>query len=569
MVNIRNTREYIENFLWIQPKVGDIVPFCFNPAQNSFYERIKELHEQDKPIRMIVLKARQLGFSTLIEAIFYKKSATQNNINTQIVAHREDSTAQLFRMNKLFYEMSPSQIRPMLSASNAQELVFENPDKNPEHKARNPGLKSKIRCNTAGGGGIGRSLTIQCLHASEFAFWSGDVLETWTGLIQAVPSQPGTMAIIESTANGFNEFKDIWDGAVKGENDFIPVFFAWFDNPEYSMPVPDGTVWTQAELEMRERYGLTDEQLQWRRWCIRNNCANDERKFRQEYPSNPDEAFLTSGAGIFDNEVVMLMRERAAKNSPLHIGEFEYDYDEISITNIRWEDKPDGCIRIYKDPKKNRPYVLGGDTAGEGSDCFTGLVIDNITGKHCAVLQRQYDEAAYARQIYCLGMHYKEALIGLETNFSTFPTMELQRLRYPKMYVRETPDNYTGKPKQSFGFRTDGKTRPVIIAELVEMFTNHPDHFVDFEMLGEMLTFVKSEKGKPEALEGKHDDLVMAAAITYGIRNQQSFTKTNEDTFSMADWPKDVIEDYERSNETERARIRSIYCGKKETNDDE
>ena len=109
------------------------------------------------------------------------------------------------------------------------------------------------------------------------------------------------MVIIESTANGCEDFKDRWDAAVAGENDFEPVFFAWFENPDYAMPVEPGIEWTAEERETRERYSLSWEQLRWRRWCIANNCGGSRDMFRQEYPANPDEAFLYSGSGVFDN----------------------------------------------------------------------------------------------------------------------------------------------------------------------------------------------------------------------------------------------------------------------------
>lgn len=559
-INIRNSREYIENFLKIRTKAMEVVPLRFNFAQEAFYEAVKAQYLEGKPIRVIVLKARQHGISTVTEAMIFHRTATKENVSSQIVAHREDSTANLFRMFKLFYENLPEPLRPMNTASNAQELVFDNPEKDPAKKALRPGLNSRVRCNTAGGGGIGRSDTLQNVHASEFAFWRGDIMETWTGLIQAVPALPGTMVIIESTPNGFNAFKDIWDEAVAGRNDFYPLFLPWFINPEYAMPLPEGTTFTAEELELQERYALSAEQLQWRRWCIRNNCGGDERKFREEYPGNADEAFLLSGEGFFNNEFVMRLKERAPR--PLRVGEFEYDYDGLNITNIRWAFNPAGCIRIYSEPRKRRPYVLGGDTAGEGSDWFGGLVVDNTTKMQAAVLQKQYDEAAYARQVYCLGWFYNWALVGLETNFSTFPTMELARLRYPKMFVRERKDTFTGKLTESFGFRTDSVTRPAILAGLREMLIQHPEVFVDEALLGEMLTFVKDESGRPAALTGKHDDLVMTAAITYGICGQQQSMESLEG-FSMANWTKDMIEDYERADEAERAYLRRAW-GKKE-----
>lgn len=549
-ININNTRFYIENFLWIRTKETKLKKLKLNPAQEKYYNAVAKLRRQGKPVRIIILKARQLGFSTLTEAMIFKRTATRRNVQSLVVAHREDSTANLFRMTKLFYDKLPPELRPMLAGSNAQELYFANPSKDPAKRLKNPGLNSRIRCNTAGGGGIGRSDTLENVHASEFAFWRGNKLETYIGIAQAVPALPGTMIVIESTANGFDEFKKLWDDAVAGLNDFLPLFFAWFENPEYSMPVPPGTEWTEGELELREQFGLTEEQLSWRRWCIKNNCAGDERKFRQEYPATPEEAFLTTGRGVFNNEAVM-SRLRLAPE-PLRVGEFAYDYDGLLITNIRWVDKPDGCVAIYREPKRRRHYVLGGDTAGEGSDWFTGWVIDNNDCGQAARLRKQYGEAEYARQIYCLGMYYNQALVGIETNFSTYPTMELARLGYPRLYVRERPDTYTGKVMESYGYRTTNVTRPAMIAGLVEMFDQHPELFTDRETLKEMLTFVYNEEGRPEAIEGEHDDLIFGLGIAYAIRGQQAVSDGAE-KYTMDGWIQDMLEDYQRGDEAERA----------------
>ncbi|MEG2526286.1 MAG: hypothetical protein RSA62_03610 [Oscillospiraceae bacterium] len=556
MLNIRNTRDYIENFLKIRTKEGKIVPFRFNPSQNKMYRELKAMYAQSLPLRIIILKARQLGFSTLTEGIIYKLTATNENVRALIVAHREDSTANLFQMSKLFYDKSPMEIKPMMSGSNAQELVFENPDKNPERRAENPGLNSRIRCNTAGGGGIGRSDTLMYVHASEYAFWRGKKEETLSGILQAVPNLPGTLVVIESTANGFDAFKDIWDASVAGQNDFLPLFFAWFDNPEYTMAASEDTVWTEEEIKIKERFGLNFGQLSWRRWCIRNNCHNSEDTFKQEYPSTPDEAFLMSGKPVFDNAKIMELRSTAA--TPLHVGEFEYSYDERSIKDIRWVDKADGAIKIYREPQNRLPYVLGGDTAGEGSDWFTGLVIDNISGQWCAVMHRQFGEPEYVRQMFCLGTYYNFALIGPECNFSTYPTTRLSELHYPKLYVRERSDTFSGKTKESYGFRTDGITRPVIIAKLVELFRDHPELFIDFDTLGEMLSFCKNENERPEALSGKHDDLVMGLAITYAIRGQQRFTESAV-AVDMKNWTQDMIDDYETASEAEKAFLRKRW----------
>ena len=517
--------DYIESCLKIRTKSGAVIPFRLNAAQRKLYAVARRQQEAGRPVRIIILKARQLGFSTLTEGLIFHACATRPNTNALIVTHREDATANLFRMSKLFYDELPEPVKPMLRTSNAQELVFENPTRSAKEKAQRPGLRSRLRCATAGGRGIGRSDTLQCVHLSEYAFWpegADGKAATLTGILQAVPSMPGTMVVIESTANGYEDFKERWDAAAAGENDFEAVFFAWFENPEYTMEPAPGTEWTPEERELMERYALTEGQLQWRRWCIANNCGGDLDMFRQEYPSNADEAFLHSGTGVFDNEQVILRRETAPE--PIRRGDFVWDEESGTAgapSPTRFVPDPGGAVKIWKEPIEGHPYVIGGDTAGEGSDWFTAFVIDNATGEQAAALRRQYSEPEYVRQIYALGMYYNQAMIGLETNFSTYPVMKLQELGYPNQYAREREDTYTRQVKKSYGFRTDRQTRPRAIAGLVEVFSAHPRWFMDAELLGEMLTFCYNEDHRPEALAGKHDDLVMAAAITYAIRHQQ------------------------------------------------
>ncbi len=553
-----SARRFIEKNLYIRTKDAKIIPLKLNPAQVRLYNALEAQRKAKKPMRVIILKARQLGFSTLAEALIFQRTATKPNVNSLIVAHREDSTANLFKMSKLFFEQMPDELRPMHKNSNARELVFENPERDPEKKARDPGLMSRIRCNTAGGGGVGRSDTIHNVHASEFAFWGGDKTATWIGILQAVPSTPDTMVIVESTANGFDEFHRLWEAAVRGESDFEPLFFPWFENPAYRRRVPPKTEWTAEERQLAEQYGLDDEQLMWRRWCIRNNCAGDERIFRQEYPSCPDEAFLTTGQSVFDNDKAAQRRREAI--CPVMRGCFEYDADDdpTRIRHIRWTERPDGIIRIYEPPQPRRHYVLGGDTAGTGSDWFTGQVIDNLTGRQAAVLKHQYDEDQYARQMYCLGRYYNDALIGVETNYSTYPVKMLSLMGYPRLYVRELPDTFSGGVREAFGFETTSRTRPVIIAQLVASFREHPEIVSDADTLGEMMTFQYNRERRPEAIPGEHDDLVMALAIAHGIRTQQEVLDEPEPS-ARRFWTKDMLEDYARADEEGRRVLTGLW----------
>lgn len=509
-----NIRKYIENYLKIQSKDTDagVIPFKFNSVQERVYNTIKEQRSKDKAPRIIILKARQMGMSTLVEGINFAETATNHNTTANIIAHTVDATTNLFNMFKFYYNNLPEQLKPQVLASNAKELVFNN--------KQGTGLNSKIRCLTANAQGAGRSSTVQYVHASEFAFWEGDKNATLAGLLQAVPNAVNSLVVIESTANGFDEFKDFWDKSVNGENDFIPLFFAWYEMKEYRHKY-EGFELTQEEEELKAKFNLDNDQLQWRRWCIANNCQGNINTFHQEYPSTPEEAFVSTGRCVFNSEKI---NQRLMElEPPIRRGQFKYDYNGLAIYNIRWEDDAKGFISIFENARPRCPYVIGGDTSGEGSDFFIGQVLDNTNGKQVAILRHQFDEDLYARQMYCLGEYYNFALMGIETNFSTFPQKELERLQYPRFYVREIEDSYTHRFSKAFGFKTTTLTRPIIIANLVEIMRDNIHLINDRVTLNEALTFVKNTKGKEEAIEGKHDDTIISLAIAYYIRNQQTF----------------------------------------------
>lgn len=253
------------------------------------------------------------------------------------------------------------------------------------------------------------------------------------------------------------------------------------------------------------------------------------------------------GKSVFHAKLVMERLLTAPQ--PGSVGQFEYAEYAGKLKGIRWIEDADGPIKVYRAPLKGRHYVIGGDTAGNGSDCFVGQVLDNRTGEQVCTLRHQYDEDAYAHQMYCLGMYYNTALIGIETNFSTYPVMELERLQYPKQYVRELPDNFDGKIKHAFGFQTNSKTRPLILAGLIRWVRDNIETINDVTTMQEMLTFVRRDDWSPAAEEGAHDDCVMALAIAHYIRPQQEYEDIVHEP-DLSHWTKDMWEDYNRAPES-------------------
>ena len=498
----------------------------------------------------------QMGFSTVTGGLLLTQTATHKNKMAAIVAHQEDSTTNLFNMYKLMYQNLPAPLKPTQLASNAKELVFNN-------KA-NTGLNSRIRCMTAGTGGVGRSFTINYLHISELAFWKSDVQETMLGLMQAVPNNPDSMIIIESTANGYEEFQARWEAAEKGESDFYPLFVGWNELDEYQMPY-SGFELTDEEHELQTQYNLTLDQLEWRRWCIKNNCGGDVRLFKQEYPISPEEAFLTTGDCVFDQEKIMERLKTISE--PLYRGHFEYKYDdtkerEEKISDITFHPTKTGYIKIYKEPDPTHSYTLCGDTAGDTQgDYFAAHVIDNITCEQVAVYHNMTDETLFARQMICLGYKYNTALIAIEANFSTYPNKEIARLGYPNIYVRDKEDDYRQPIVSAYGFKTTQITRPLIISSLVDIIRDNVECINDKLTLNECLTFITNEHGRKEAMQGKHDDLVMSLGIGYYVRNAHYFRVQYKEPElkKLFKWSEDLKQDYYKADFATRKRMEEKY----------
>src|SRR3989344_7175942 len=193
-------RKYIELALYIKTKQKQLIKLRFNQAQELIYNRIMKIRKAGRQIRAIFLKARQEGVSTFCESMIFENTVSNSNVNSLIVAHEPESTEEIFRMSKLYYDMLPEPAKPLKRYDNKKQLVFENPDE--KTRSDDPGLRSKIVIATAGKVKIGRGLTIQNFHGSEVAFWKKGK-DLMLSIMQAIPDHSNTMVFLESTANGF------------------------------------------------------------------------------------------------------------------------------------------------------------------------------------------------------------------------------------------------------------------------------------------------------------------------------------------------------------------------------
>jgi len=510
----------IELLFIVVDKNQQTMPFFLNDVQYEFIETLNKAIEDFNigkitNISMLVLKGRQQGFTTLITALQLAYSITRRNFQGFTLADRSDNVEAIFQ-NKAKYPYSqlPDALKPTEKFNNRRQLLFEK-------------INSSWAVDTATKD-VGRSRTVNFFHGSECAFWKDGISPVQGALGEAFTKN--CIKIYESTANGYNDYKTMWDSGVH-----INCFYEWWKTKEYRVAIPSEDIkdafidsiekkndWIYERLRwLRDEKKLDIEQLYW--YYKKFEGYIDKRLIRQEYPCSPHEAFLLSGDNVFDTEALLARLEVIEK--PLKVGYFTYDYDGLSITNIKWVNDRNGYISIYQLP--NTPtitkYAIGCDTAGEGSDYFVSHVIDAKTGIQVAKLKQQFDADQFTKQVYCLGKYYKDALVGIEANFDSFPIMELQRLGYMNQFVRTVQDTYTGKTEKRFGFKTTSLTRPTIISRLIEIVREHCDTINDKETLEELLTIIRNEKGRIEAPEGGHDDEMMSLAIAHHIREQVVF----------------------------------------------
>lgn len=277
---------YAEKILRIRTKAGEILPFTINDAQRHVHNlATKQLIETGK-IRILLLKSRQLGMSTLVEGRFFWRVTHRSGVKAFILTHHADATSNLFSMAKRFQELAPPFIVPEVGASSSRELIF-------------PAIDSGYKVGTAGTEGIGRSETIQYFHGSEIGFWPQAEMHA-AGALQAVPDAPGTEVWLESTANGLGGlFHEMWNDAIKGKSDYLPIFLPWFDDPEYRRKVPENFSLTREEEEHMGLHGLDLGQMVWRRAKMAE--LRSDWLFRQEYPATAEEAFQATGGDTLVN----------------------------------------------------------------------------------------------------------------------------------------------------------------------------------------------------------------------------------------------------------------------------
>lgn len=504
--------------LWITNKKGELIKLIPNEAQVALTRAVVDDLFYGRPVRYIVLKARQLGLSTIIEAIAYWWTATHPYVNTAIAAHDSDASQNIYRMFQRFYENTDRVFRPQSKYYTQNDLTFDND--------KGTGLQSSIKTFVAKRGGVGRSSTNRFLHCSEVAFWENGT-EIVAGLLQTVPLAEETFIFLESTANGVGSyFYEEWQLAKKGDSEFKPFFFAWHAHSEYEMNVPPKLKYTPEERDLLRQFKDLNypertwkRKLMWRRAKMKQ-FRSDPEKFMQEYPSNDTEAFLASGRPVFDIKKLIEM-ERIANSKSAPIPEYIYLHGNWNHQDAEVVDN--SPFRVWNRPKYGEKYVIGVDVA-EGLETGDYSVIDVMRTSDMMTVARwrgHTDPDLLGEEVCLIGWWYNNALVGIESNNHGLTT--LQRVRdkfYRNLYMREQgKDELFETSTIKMGWRTDRKTKPLMIDELAKALRDNDIIDYDITFIRECMTYVRDDRGLTNAQEGQHDDCVMAKAISLQLCN--------------------------------------------------
>ena len=515
-----NYQNAIEKLFLLVDKQAKTVPFKLNPPQKKILDSLKN--------RDIILKARQEGISTLILAIFTIDFITRENIRNVVISHEEKATQKLFDKVKFFLDSMkktfPGELPFKLKYNSRHELV--NEEKN-----------SVFYIGTAGSRAFGHGDTINNLHVSELSRWP-DQEKLMVGLMQAVPREG--RIIVETTANGVGDyFYNLWKKSNAQGSSFNTHFLAWFELPEYSLKIREGFQASEEEQELQKTYGLTSEQLNWRRWKI-SELGGSLDSFNEQFPSNAEEAFIVSGNPIWSPTLLKWYLHRCEE--PKEIGDLMGSYQ------IFFEENEKGYLKVWKKPKAQHTYTIGADVA-EGIEVASGetdkdkkrdyscaVVMDRITAEIVAVWHGHITGDQFGRELDKLGRYYNNAILGVEKNYQGLaPLVMLRDLNYPNIYYREKIGLMSDKSTSEMGWRTDRYTRPMMIEEMTKWLREKRITIYDAEMVGEMMAFVRYPDGQGRAASNSFDDRVISLMICIQMYLRNPFTQSGNEIEKQSD----------------------------------
>jgi hypothetical protein len=510
--------------LRILTKDGDVkrLDECWNHAQLAFIDEVERQIVESGQVRIATLKARQIGISTIIEAILFTFSVYNNDFSSLVMAHEKSASEHLLSMSTRYWGTFIHKQRLSTKYQGRAHLAWD-------------GIGSQMVIKTAKNEESGRSNTIHALHASEVAFWPAPEI-VMTGLRQAIPSFGLTFIFLESTANGVgNYFHAECMKAMRGESEFQFMFFPWWQHPEYTadyIPAAQRQKYalTDNDLDedeqwLRDVLELPDERLVWYRWALTNLCQGDKRKRDQEYPSTPHHAFIATGQNVFPlKELLNHYRPKKGLRGVLVRND--------QTRKVEFQKRSDGWFTMYSLPNPDTSwgvYLCGCDpTHSLAGDNAVIQVINRRTLEQVAVYRNKIKPIAFGKHAQLVGAFYNEALLAVEREGPGYASVGcIVGDGYPYVYQGTETTSAQGKVADAYGWSTNSKTKGWAISELIHAVTQPLSEtggstyglvIHDELTLMEMRDYVTAENGKFTNSDGsEYDDGVMSLAIAVTV----------------------------------------------------
>ena len=544
--------EYAKRHVKILDKdKGSLIYFLLNEPQKLLLEYIRDKQRERVPIKIILLKARQIGFTTFIAMLNLLASMYGNFVWSLIINSTKEYTQATLKKYKMMHRYITGFPVPKTSTDSKNEFEFRDTD-------------SGITILSANDEMGGRGNVYTRSHCTEVAFWA-KAHTAMKALEQCFSdTNPNVFMVDESTANGRGGyFYDEWQAGVAGEIDKSPWFFSWFQHPRYRIPLhkaPPGIIIRPEILDMGATYGLSREQMIWREWVVSAKCQNDFEFSRQEYPCCPEEAFLYTGRTVFDKEKLYEISVRVDKIEPVWVGEVTNNDDLIEGLSDE--------LKIWKQPDPVMHYVIGADVAegleknedfdgGDGAKDGDFSVADIICTETCeqvAQLRGRMDADIFAKKLAYIGRRYNMACIAPEVNDHgrTVVFVLNNVLSYPNLYRPEKNFGILQRGRNEYGWETNGISKSFLIDNTRRFVRERLVVINSKQTVHELGCFRKNRQGNMKAMHGENDDCVMALGIAlecYRLQPedwkmaevQTSFvdTKDMQTSYLEEDWNRD------------------------------
>lgn len=516
----------------IRAKVEGLIPLNLRIYQKKFVEFVNNI---EGPKRVIVLKPRQAGFSTLVASMFFHRMATSYNYRAIVMADKKKRTQAVRDIYSTYLQNLPVAMMPMIAKDNTDEMIFDNPSE--ILRRDNPGFGSGAVFETANDPSAGRSSARKAAHLSEAAFfrYAEEIDES---VQNSISLDDDTMIVKESTANGKAgigaPFYKLWAAAELGESIYRPFFVAWYEVDDYKILTPKEFRLTDDEKEALDMVPLlTTDQLTWRRLKLleyltdpEENFLTPEERFKQDFPLTPEQAFRSTGSPVFPMNIISKIIDKLTKFTPPQL----QDRIEIKATILS---QYRHHFKMYSPARKGTQYFIGADVAeglanGDSSSVF---VLDENMNQ-VASWHGKIDPDLFGHLLVDIAKIFNDAFIIPEKNNMGHTTVTtIRNSGYSKIYKEVIEDKVTKERSTKYGWTTTSKSKMAMLNETVKVVRDESVNIMDVSLARELSSIARGDNG---GVELNSKDRVVALCLAV-IGHKQYYVAKTEKNYKSSD----------------------------------